>query len=68
MSKPLRFIEEPARSTPVKAETQVLVIGGGSAGVSAGVAPGPQGGRRLPGEWRRLGRRIGGCRRGPSGG
>ena len=37
MSTP-RFIEEPPRSTPVKAETQVLVIGGGSAGVSAAVA------------------------------
>ena len=33
-----RFIEEPPRSTPVKAETEVLVIGGGSAGVSAAVA------------------------------
>lgn len=43
MSKPLRFIEEPARSTPVKAETQVLVIGGGSAGVSAAVAAARQG-------------------------
>ena len=38
MPKPLSFIQEPARSTPVKAETQVLVIGGGSAGVSAAVA------------------------------
>ena len=43
MAKPLRFIEEPARSTPVKAETQVLVIGGGSAGVSAAVAAARQG-------------------------
>ena len=43
MSKPLRFIEEPARSTPIKAETQVLVIGGGSAGVSAAVAAARQG-------------------------
>ena len=33
-----RFIEELPRSTPVKAETEVLVIGGGSAGVSAAVA------------------------------
>ena len=33
-----RFIQEPPRSTPVKAETQVLVIGGGSAGVAAAVA------------------------------
>lgn len=37
-SRPLRVIEEPARSTPVKAETQVLVVGGGTAGVSAAVA------------------------------
>ena len=34
----MRFIEERSRSTPVKAETEVLVIGGGSAGVSAAVA------------------------------
>ncbi|MGE4095178.1 MAG: FAD-dependent oxidoreductase, partial [Candidatus Binatia bacterium] len=34
----MRFIHEPPRSTPVKAETEVLVIGGGSAGVSAAVA------------------------------
>jgi FAD-dependent oxidoreductase family protein len=33
-----RFIQEPPRSTPVKAETEVLVIGGGSAGVAAAVA------------------------------
>src|SRR5437867_12041250 len=33
-----RFIDEPPRSTPVKAETQVLVVGGGSAGGSAAVA------------------------------
>ncbi|HJY81834.1 MAG TPA: FAD-dependent oxidoreductase [Candidatus Binatia bacterium] len=33
-----RFIAELPRSTPVKAETEVLVIGGGSAGVSAAVA------------------------------
>ena len=32
------FIQELPRSTPVKAETEVLVIGGGSAGVSAAVA------------------------------
>lgn len=38
MGGPLRFIEEKRRSTPVKAETEVLVIGGGSAGVSAAVA------------------------------
>jgi flavin-dependent dehydrogenase len=33
-----RRIEEKPRQTPVKAETEVLVIGGGSAGVSAAVA------------------------------
>jgi succinate dehydrogenase/fumarate reductase flavoprotein subunit len=33
-----RFIEELPRSIPVRAETEVLVIGGGSAGVSAAVA------------------------------
>jgi len=32
------FISEPQRQTPVKAETEVLVIGGGTAGVSAAVA------------------------------
>ncbi len=33
-----RAIEEPARSTPVRKETEVLVVGGGSAGVAAAVA------------------------------
>lgn len=33
-----RFIEERPRSTPIKAETDVLIVGGGSAGVSAAVA------------------------------
>src|ERR1051325_3318732 len=33
-----RFIEELPRSTPVKAETEVLVIGGGAAGGAAAVA------------------------------
>src|SRR5262245_2616148 len=33
-----RFIEELPRSIPVRAEAEVLVIGGGSAGVSAAVA------------------------------
>jgi 2-polyprenyl-6-methoxyphenol hydroxylase-like FAD-dependent oxidoreductase len=32
------FVSEPQRQTPVKAETEVLVIGGGTAGVSAAVA------------------------------
>ncbi len=33
-----QFIDEPPRQTPVNAETEVLVVGGGSAGVSAAVA------------------------------
>src|SRR5690242_11690020 len=32
------FISEPQRDTVVKAQTDVLVVGGGSAGVSAAVA------------------------------
>ncbi len=38
MSEQSKFISEPERRTPVKAETEVLVVGGGSAGVSAAVA------------------------------
>ena len=38
MVMPAGFITEPQRQTPVKAETEVLVIGGGTAGVSAAVA------------------------------
>ena len=38
MATPTGFITEAARQTPVKAETEVLVIGGGTAGVSAAVA------------------------------
>ena len=34
----MQFIDEPPRRTPVYATTQVLVVGGGSAGVSAAVA------------------------------
>ena len=34
----MSFLEEPARTTPVKYETEVLVVGGGSAGVAAAVA------------------------------
>jgi glycine/D-amino acid oxidase-like deaminating enzyme len=34
----VRFIDEPARQTPVYATTQVLVVGGGSAGACAAVA------------------------------
>src|SRR5579875_2760042 len=33
-----RFVLEPERKTPVKAHTDVLVVGGGSAGVAAAVA------------------------------
>src|SRR6516165_5527442 len=39
----VRTIREPARETPVLAETQVLVVGGGSAGVSAAVAAAREG-------------------------
>jgi hypothetical protein len=38
MAADQRFVTEPARSTPVRDEADVLVIGGGSAGVSAAVA------------------------------
>ncbi len=38
-----RTVREPARETPVLAETQVLVVGGGSAGVSAAVAAAREG-------------------------
>jgi FAD-dependent oxidoreductase family protein len=34
----VQFIDEPPRQTPVYATTQVLVVGGGSAGVSAAIA------------------------------
>jgi succinate dehydrogenase/fumarate reductase flavoprotein subunit len=36
-------VREPARETPVLAETQVVVVGGGSAGVSAAVAAAREG-------------------------
>ena len=32
------LVEEPARQTPVRYETEVLVVGGGTAGVAAAVA------------------------------
>ena len=38
MSPPIDSLEEPARRTPVRHETEVLVVGGGSAGVAAAVA------------------------------
>jgi len=34
----VRFVDEPTRQTPVLAETQVLVLGGGSAGAAAAIA------------------------------
>ena len=37
-SSGLRVVREPARETPVRAETDVLVVGGGAAGVAAAVA------------------------------
>jgi hypothetical protein len=39
----VKTIREPARDTPVLTETQVLVVGGGSAGVSAAVAAAREG-------------------------
>lgn len=42
MSGP-KTVREPARETPVLAETQVLVVGGGTAGVSAAVAAAREG-------------------------
>jgi flavin-dependent dehydrogenase len=39
----LRYIEEPSRKTPVIAETDVLVIGGGPGGLSAAVAAAREG-------------------------
>lgn len=38
MANPQRFLHEPPCSTPVKAETEVLDIGGGAAGVAAAIA------------------------------
>jgi hypothetical protein len=43
MAPAARTIREGARDTPVLAETQVLVVGGGSAGVSAAVAAAREG-------------------------
>lgn len=44
---PLAALEEPARRTPVRHETDVLVVGGGSAGVAAAVAAARAGARVL---------------------
>jgi len=43
LSAARRTIREPSRETPVLGETQVLVVGGGSAGVSAAVAAAREG-------------------------
>jgi hypothetical protein len=40
-----QFVNEPARSTPIRDEADVLVIGGGTAGVSAAVAAARAGAR-----------------------
>src|SRR6202044_464407 len=37
-ARPAKTISEPARSTPVFAETDVLVVGGGPAGTAAAIA------------------------------
>jgi heterodisulfide reductase subunit A-like polyferredoxin len=39
----VKTVREPGRETPVFAETQVLVVGGGSAGVAAAVAAAREG-------------------------
>jgi hypothetical protein len=39
----MKYIEEPSRKIPVLAETDVLVIGGGPAGISAGIAAAREG-------------------------
>jgi glycine/D-amino acid oxidase-like deaminating enzyme len=41
------FLIEPERKTPVIAETDVLVVGGGSAGIAAAVAASRQGARAM---------------------
>ena len=38
MTNPMTSVREPARDTPVLAEPDVLIVGGGSAGVAAAVA------------------------------
>lgn len=44
---PPATVSEPARETPVVAETDVLVVGGGSAGLAAAVAARRQGARAM---------------------
>jgi succinate dehydrogenase/fumarate reductase flavoprotein subunit len=43
MAAASHFVEEPARRTPVRHDADVLVVGGGSAGVSAAVAAAREG-------------------------
>jgi glycine/D-amino acid oxidase-like deaminating enzyme len=43
----VRYIEEPSRRTPVRAETEVLVVGGGSAGAAAAIAAARAGARTM---------------------
>ena len=38
MTNPMTSVREPARDTPALAETDVLIVGGGAAGVAAAVA------------------------------
>lgn len=45
--RPLRTLTEPARQTPVIAETEVLVLGGGPAGLAAAAAAARAGQRAL---------------------
>ena len=39
----MNIIEEPSRKTPIIAETDVLVVGGGPAGLSASIAAAREG-------------------------
>src|SRR5688500_6827503 len=45
--KPAAMLTEPARSTPVMAEAEVLVLGGGPAGIAAAAAAAQAGRRTL---------------------
>jgi ribulose 1,5-bisphosphate synthetase/thiazole synthase len=44
---PMRMLSEPARTTPVIAETEVLVLGGGPSGIAAAAAAARAGRRTL---------------------
>ena len=43
MSDPARTIAEPSRETPLFGEYEVVVLGGGPAGIAAAVAAGQAG-------------------------